>query len=83
MDPDPGGPKTRGSGSATLVIAQDMLDNESEKPMLTTSEDIKSEMADNYYITRTYSLPAYLAYSILQASTQASKQAIKQGSESA
>ncbi len=68
MDPD----------RATLVIAQDMLDHESEKPVLTTNEDIKSEMADQYYITRTYSLPAYLAYSILHAKLerkQASNQA--------
>jgi hypothetical protein len=50
------------SGSATLVIAQDMLDHESEKPVLTTSGDIKSEKADHYYITRTYSLLDYLAY---------------------
>ncbi len=43
------------------AITQDILDNESEKPVWTTSEDIKSETADLYYITRTYSLPAYLA----------------------
>jgi hypothetical protein len=43
------------------VITQDILENKSEKPVRTTSKDIKSEMADHYYITWTYSLPAYLA----------------------
>jgi hypothetical protein len=36
------------------VITQDIF----EKPVWTFSEDIKSEMADHYYITRTYSLSA-------------------------
>jgi hypothetical protein len=43
------------------VVTQDILENKSEKPVRTISEDIKSEMADHYYITRTYSHPAYLA----------------------
>ncbi len=34
------------------AITQDILDNESEKPVWTTSEDIKSETADLYYIIR-------------------------------
>jgi hypothetical protein len=40
------------------VITQDILEDKSEKPVRTTSEDIKSEMADHYHITRTYSPPA-------------------------
>ena len=45
------------------VITHDILAEKSEKPVRTTSEDIKSEMADHYryYIKRTYSPPAYLA----------------------
>ncbi len=31
------------------------------KPVRTTSENIESELADHYHITRTYSPPAYLA----------------------
>ncbi len=30
------------------VVTQDILGNESEKPVWTTSEDIKSDMADHY-----------------------------------
>ncbi len=43
------------------VITQDILENKSEKPVQTTSENIESELADHYHITRTYSTPAYLA----------------------
>jgi hypothetical protein len=43
------------------VINQDILENKSEKPVRTTSENIESELADYYHITRTYSPPAYLA----------------------
>jgi hypothetical protein len=43
------------------VITQDILENKSEKPVRTTSENIESELADHYHITRTYSPPAYLA----------------------
>ncbi len=43
------------------VITQGILDNESEKPVWTTSEDIKSERADDYYIILRNSLPPYLA----------------------
>ncbi len=44
------------------VITQDILENKSEKPVVrTTSENIESELADHYHITRTYSPPAYLA----------------------
>jgi hypothetical protein len=39
------------------VITQDILENRSE----TTSENIESELADHYHITRMYSPPAYLA----------------------
>jgi hypothetical protein len=42
------------------VITQDILENKSEKPVRTTSENIESELADHYHITRTYSPPAYL-----------------------
>ena len=40
---------------------QDILENKSEKPVRTTSENIESELADLYHITRMYSPPAYLA----------------------
>ncbi len=43
------------------VIAQDILENKSEKPVRTTSENIKRELADHYHITQMYSPPAYLA----------------------
>ncbi len=42
------------------VITLNIL-NKSEKPVRTTSENIESELADHYHITRTYSPPAYLA----------------------
>ncbi len=47
------------------VITQDILENKSEKPVRTTSENTESELADHYHITRTYSPPAYLADCIL------------------
>ncbi len=43
------------------VITQDILENKSEKPVRTTSENIESEFADHYHITRKYSPPANLA----------------------
>ncbi len=43
------------------VITQDTLENKSEKPVWTTSENIESELADHNHITRMYSPPAYLA----------------------
>ncbi len=52
---------SKDSMSDSAVINQDILDNESEKPVWPTSEDIKSETADYYYIIRRYSLPPYLA----------------------
>jgi hypothetical protein len=42
------------------VITQDILKNKSEKQVRTISENIESELADHYHITRTYSPPAYL-----------------------
>ncbi len=42
------------------VITQDISKNKSEKSVRTTSENIVSEFADHYHITRTYSPPAYL-----------------------
>jgi hypothetical protein len=43
------------------VIIQDIVENKSEKPVRTTSENIESELADHYHIIRMYSPPAYLA----------------------
>ncbi len=43
------------------VITQDILENKSEKPVRTTIENIESELADHYHITRMYSPPVYLA----------------------
>jgi hypothetical protein len=46
------------------VITQDILENKSEKPVRTTSENIESELADHitpHHITRSYSPLAYLA----------------------
>ncbi len=43
------------------VLTQDILENKSEKTVQTISENIESELADHYHITRTYSPPAYLA----------------------
>jgi hypothetical protein len=36
------------------VIIQDILENKSEKPVRTTSENIESELADYFHITQTY-----------------------------
>jgi hypothetical protein len=44
-----------------VVIIQDILENKSEKPVRSTSENIESELADHYHITRMYSPPIYLA----------------------
>jgi len=44
------------------LITQDILENKSEKPVRTTSENIESELAANNHITRMYSPPAYLAH---------------------
>jgi hypothetical protein len=43
------------------VITQDILADKSEKPVRTTSEDIKSEMADLYHSHGRIRFPAYLA----------------------
>ena len=43
------------------LITQDLLENKSEKPVRTTSENIESELVDHYHITRAYSPPVYLA----------------------
>ena len=53
--------KSSYSVGSDAVITHDILENKNEKPVRTTSENIESELADHYHITRTYSPPAYLA----------------------
>ncbi len=51
------------------VINQDILEDKSEKPVRTTSENIESELADHYHITRTHCPPGRLNTTLEQTNT--------------